>query len=670
MAAVALVSLPALLAQNPAKKNVKAPAVKTAPAPKKSVIRPVIPTADRHTPGKVFLERAKSLSYDQSRDSDVQVLTGDVLFRKGDMFMYCDSARFNEKTSSLDAFNNVRMEQGDTLFVYGDELYYDGPAELAELRAYPGKNVRLINRDVSLSTDVFFYNLAEEVGFYETGGTLTDKQNTLRSLQGYYYPSTKDAFFYFNVDLTGPRQNDTLRMFTDSLTYNTGTSIAQLICPTLIVNKDGEINSSSGFYDTKLGIADLYDRSTVHTRRGNTLTGDTLFYDRNKGYGEAFGNMVLTDSARKSELRGAYGFYNELSDSAFVTGDALGLEYSGSDTLYLHGDTITARMLDDSTKVTDVFHRVRFFRRDIQGLCDSMSLVERDSILYMYDHPVLWNGDKQIVGNVIYVHFNDSTTDWARLPESGLVSQLIGEDCYNQLTGADMTAWFNDSTIRRLYVEGNVQVIMFPMENDSTYNKFSFTESSYMDAYFNGNDVERILMWPASTGKVTPLYLAKRSSYYLPPFRWYGPLRPMSPDEVFDYPPEMDDLKSSKLFGKMRPDAYTVRGTATGRPKTPKPLTPQLPDIRRATASDSLLRLNGNITDKLRPDSSIVLSDSLKQTTPTGNAPQKGFTEESGKGVSDSSVEGQSGQPRPMPENQDKISGDNAIIHGKEAEDE
>ena len=497
LAALGIVSLPAMLAQAPKDgPSAKSPAPKSAPAPKKSVVRPTIPAADRHDPGKVFLEKADRLMFDQARDSDVQVLVGNVMFRKGDMFMYCDSARFNEATSSLDAFNNVHMEQGDTLFVYGDELYYSGADELAELRAYPGKKVRLINRDVSLTTDVFFYDLAEHVGYYETGGTLTDKQNILKSLQGYYYPDSKDAFFYLNVDLTGPRPNDTLRMFTDSLTYNTGTNIAQLMCETLIVSKDGEITSTSGFYDTNAGLADLYDRSTVHTRRGNYLTGDTLFYDRNKGYGEAFGNMILTDSAKQSELRGDYGFYDELKDSAFITGNALALEYSQADTLYLHGDTICAYMLTDSTKVTDVFHRVRFFRNDCQGLCDSISVVERDSILYMYYNPILWYGDKQIVGNVIYAHFNDSTVDWARLPESGVLGQHIGEDCYDQLAGSDMTAWFNDSTIRRLYVEGNVQVIMFPMENDSTYNKFVFTESSTMDAYFNGNEIEKSTCGP------------------------------------------------------------------------------------------------------------------------------------------------------------------------------
>ena len=588
IAAVAAVSLPAMLmGQQP---KGKAPAKAPRPQPARIVARPTIPTADRHQQDKVFIEYADRLMTNP-RDSGVQVLVGNVQFRKGDMFMYCDSARFNEKTSSLDAFMNVRMEQGDTLFVYGDELFYDGQTEIAELRAYPGKDVRLINRDVSLTTPVFFYDMPQDMGYYQTGGTLTDKKNTLRSMQGYYYPSTKDAFFYLDVDLTGPRPNDTLKLYTDSLAYNTATNIAELLTHTLIVSKDGEITSSSGFYDTNTGVADLYDRSLVHTRRGNTLTGDTLFYDREAGYGEAFGNMILTDSANSSALIGDYGYYDELRDSAFVTGNALAMEYSKADTLYLHGDTITAYMFSDSTKITNAFKRVRFFRNDVQGLCDSMSIVERDSILYMYYNPILWNGDKQIVGNVIYVHFNDSTTDWARLPEVGLVSQHVGEDCYNQMTGSDMTAWMRDTTISRLYAEGNVQVIMFPMENDSTYNKFSFTESSYLDAYFEDNDIKHLIFWPQTTGKVTPLYLAKRSSYYLSKFRWYGPLRPLSPDDIFHYPPEMDDLNKQAILGKMSKGALTVRGQALGKPKpptlAPQPAAAPVPDSL-AAPGDSL----------------------------------------------------------------------------------
>ncbi|MDE6524415.1 MAG: hypothetical protein K2L66_02535, partial [Paramuribaculum sp.] len=305
-------------------------------------LRPVIPGADRYQEGKVFLEHADTWSYLEqpgvAPDSQYQVLTGNVVFRKNDMFMYCDSAHFYEAANSFDAFSNVRMEQGDTLFVYADELEYSGVDEMAVLYAYPGKKVRLINRDVKLSTDVFNYDLASNIGFYNVGGVLDDAVNRLRSLEGEYHPDTKYAYFYYNVDLEAPNGKDTLRMYTDSLVYNTGTHLCELIARTRIVSADGEILSSSGKYNTLTGLADLYRRSLVITNQGNTLTGDTLFYDRNRGIGEAFGNMVLTDSARKSSLHGDYGWYNELSDSAFVTGRELTKEDSGADKRYLTGD--------------------------------------------------------------------------------------------------------------------------------------------------------------------------------------------------------------------------------------------------------------------------------------------------------------------------------------------
>lgn len=557
-ACISLILLPTIIFASPASVR---PAQPQAVKAEKSV-KPEIPLADRNQSDKVFLEYADELRYEQQfgvgPDDQYQVLNGNVRLRKGGMFMYCDSAYIYETTNSVEAFGNVRMEQGDTLFVNADYLDYDGLTEEAVLYADAGKKVRLRNRDVTLTTDIFHYDMANEIGYYDVGGTLTDKQNKLTSLEGEYYPQTKDAYFNFDVHLVSRREknNDVLYINTDSLEYNTATHIAELVSDSEIINSDGTIYTSSGTYNTNSGQADLFKRSTVHTRRGNTLTGDTLFYDRQKQYGKAFGNMVLTDSARQSSLSGNYGFYDEVRDSAFVTGRALAKEYSKGDTLYLHGDTIIMYLdLVDSTKVTNVFHRVRFYRFDLQGLCDSLSMTERDSIMYMYRHPIIWSGERQVFGNQINAHLADSTVDWARLPLTGMMAEHIAEDCYNQLSGTDMTLWFADSTVRRMYVEGNVQLIGFPMESDSTYNKYAYVESSFMDSYFNGNKIESIHFWPETTSKITPLYLAKRNSYFLPKFKWYEDIRPVSPEDVFTMPEEM-----LELFRQADPIVPTSKG--------------------------------------------------------------------------------------------------------------
>lgn len=524
-----------------------------AQTPDNTPIRPTIPTANRYQRDKVFLERADELTMREG--TDYQLVVGNVEFRKGDMFMYCDSAHFYDSDNSLDAYGNVRMEQGDTLFVYADELSYNGEKELAELFASPGKKVRLINRDVMLETDVFNYDMAINLGYYNVGGVLTDRQNRLESIEGEYSPDSKDANFYGQVHLNSRSQKDTLDIYTDTLLYNTGTHIAELVCYSKIINAQGTIFTSSGTYNTNDGVADLYDRSLVVTRTDKTLTGDTLFYDRKRGYGEAFGNMVMTDSVKKTTLKGDYGFYNELTDSAFVTGHALGMEYSGQDTLYMHGDTIRAfRVINeipadslraayaDTTHYVVVNPRVRFYRVDIQGLCDSLTFVQRDSMMYLDIHPIVWSGERQIFGNTIEVHFNDSTADWANLPRFGLMAESIEDGFYNQLSGKVMKAYFENQDLKHLDVSGNVQAIFLPQESDSTYNKIFNVESSFLAADFNNRQLEKMKLWPQTNGTGTPLYLAKKSLYYLPQFKWYGNLRPTSSDDVFNYPDGMAEL--------------------------------------------------------------------------------------------------------------------------------
>ncbi len=510
---------------------------------KRIPVKPTIPQEDRGTGDRVFLERADRLYMDERISPDYQVVTGNVLFRKGGMYMYCDSALFFEGPGSLQAYGNVRMEQGDTLFVYADQLDYNGETEFATFYGAGSEPVRLINRDVELTTYIFNYDIAANLGYYDNQGTISDVENELTSGYGEYNPDTKDAEFRDNVVLQDKKKED-FRISTEVLRYNTETHIANLVSPTVIVTDSATVYSSNGWYDTESELSELYDRSLIVTNRGSTLTGDTIFYDHLKGYGESWGNMVLTDSVKSVALDGDYGFYNQPNDSAYATGHARVLEYSKADTLYLHGDTVRAYMLyDDSTHVVTAYPKVRFWRVDVQGLCDSLVMLERDSTMYMHRHPILWNDRRQVFGGVIMAHFNDSTVDWAKLPDFGFVAEHVDGDFYNQISGKEMLARFDSlGQMRQLDVSGNVEIIMLPQENDSTYNKIVNTESSFLTAWFNGRQVEKMILWPEVTGTVTPLYLARKSIYYLSNFNWYEALRPKDKEDIFVIPPEMDAL--------------------------------------------------------------------------------------------------------------------------------
>lgn len=201
---------------------------------------------------KVYLEHANTLSFDKEVMADAQVLNGDVCFRHDSSYMYCDSAYFFEKTNSLEAFSNVRMEQGDTLFVYGDYLFYDGNAQIAYLR----NNVRMENRQVTLFTDSLNYERIANIGYYFDGGLIVDSLNELSSFYGQYSPATKLAIFNDSVRLENPN----FTLYSDTLHYNTDTKLSTILGPSVIVSDSGVIHSSLGWYNTIDNTAMLLDR--------------------------------------------------------------------------------------------------------------------------------------------------------------------------------------------------------------------------------------------------------------------------------------------------------------------------------------------------------------------------------------------------------------------------
>ena len=133
----------------------------------------------------VYLEHSETLSFDENRLPDAQILKGKVRFRHDSALMYCDSAYFFEKANTLHAFGRVHLVQGDSLEGFGDVLYYDGNTKLARFR----RNVRLLHNGSILRTDSLNYDRIRDIAYYFAGGVIEDSiKNTLSSSWGQYTP--------------------------------------------------------------------------------------------------------------------------------------------------------------------------------------------------------------------------------------------------------------------------------------------------------------------------------------------------------------------------------------------------------------------------------------------------------------------------------------------------
>lgn len=480
---------------------------------------------------RVDLLYADEAQADDQVRPDVQILIGSVKLRHDSMYMYCDSALIFKRINSVEAFGNVRMEQGDTLFIYGDYLYYDGMAQLAMLR----ENVRMINRNTELTTDSLNYDRIYNLGYYFDGGTLTDEENVLTSVWGEYSPATKIAVFNHEVKLTNPR----FVLTSDTLKYHTETKVATILGPSDIVSDNNHIYSERGVYNTVTEQAELLDRSIL-TNQGKKLTGDSLFYDRKLGYGEAFEHVQMNDTVNRNMLTGNYCFYNELTGNALATDRAVAVDYSQGDSLFMHGDTlrlVTYHLNTDSMyREMRVYHKVRAYRTDIQAVCDSLVYNSKDSCMTMYTDPMLWYGSEQLLGEQIKVYMNDSTIDWAHIINQALAVEQKDTLHYNQVSGKEMKAYFINGEMRQVDVNGSVLVVFYPVEErDSSLILMNYSEGGFLRMMLKDRKMERGAFIGKANGTAYPMGQIPADKYRLPSFVWLDYVRPLNKDDIFNW---------------------------------------------------------------------------------------------------------------------------------------
>jgi lipopolysaccharide export system protein LptA len=247
----------------------------------------------------------------------LKVLKG--TFKQDFSTLTSDSANFYMVDNKVDALGHVIINQGDTLHIYADKLNYDGNTKIAILT----DNVKLVDKDAVLTTNHLTYNTATKIATYTEGGKLVNKDNTLLSKVGYYFSSSRDAYFRYDVSLKTP---DAL-VITDTMRYNTGSRISYFYGPTHIYSikkeKDKDtLYTENGDYNTITEQA-AFGKHNLYTTGTKSLKGDSLFYDKLKGYGRAVKHVTFIDKEQKVIIKGGLGTFFKADDNALVTDDPI-----------------------------------------------------------------------------------------------------------------------------------------------------------------------------------------------------------------------------------------------------------------------------------------------------------------------------------------------------------
>lgn len=509
----------------------------------------------------IELLHANSLEFDKHLGVDAKRLLGNVAFKDGNTIMYCDSA-YIYSNNSADAFGHIHITQNDSVNAYGDLLKYDGTSKIAELQ----KNVRLTDKDMTLTCNILFFDTQNNIATYHGGGTIVSKENTLTSENGYYFTKSKEIAFKKNVVLTNPRYT----MNSDTLKYNISLKTANFLGPTTIKSQHDFIYCENGFYNTITDIAQ-FNKNAYLISKNQKLKGDSLYYDKKNGIGKGFNNISITDTLQNITITGDYSYSNEFTNVAIVTGHAVMSQVHGNDTLFIHADTLRAEnevtknttkalrqettkskktknknlklttenskpeVKSDSTyKVLKAYHKVKIFKTDLQGKCDSLVYSYRDSIMRFYKDPVLWSDKSQLTAEQMELKTNKGSLQSILLSNSAFIISQEDSVRFNQIKGKVMRGYFTDNKMRKIKVEGNGQTIYYGKDKNK-YIGVNKAECSDLLIFLKDNEVEKITFINKPDATLYPINELPPSDLLLKDFVWKIKHRPLSKNDIFNW---------------------------------------------------------------------------------------------------------------------------------------
>ena len=559
--------------------------------------------------------------YNERIVANAQRLIGNVQIRMDGALLWCDSLYSYTNKNTVDAFGRVHIVRGDTLNMYADFINYNGDTKLARAR----RNVKLIDKKITLTTDSLDYAMATDLASYQYSGTIKDSTNVLNSLIGQYHVNEKKAYFRTNVDGT----TKDYKIKSDTLIYFTITKKVYIEGPTHIYNDKDTLYAESGWYDSMKNLSHLTKKPRIWNIK-QIVKADSIYYDKINGDGLAFGHAWIEDYENKIIVQGNKVTYNDLTKIATATDSAVLIQYSETDSLFLHADIL--RTMPDTTKtkkpvptyrvskllaqkasfkdtipsanpkldsnavieksindtllslaidtakisvkpltsdslsintiaqnliiqdtiarnliVQDTttikkpkdarlvlaYYKVRFYRKDMQGKCDSLAYWSKDSTIQLYTDPVLWSNKNQITADYIEMINRTKDPDEIRMKEDAFIISMEDDSIrFNQIKGRNMTGYIRKNELYKIDVNGNGQSNYYAYDKKGIIG-LNKAESSNITIYLSKGKVSRIALIKSPEGELKPMAEIDEGDKQLPGFNWQEEIRPKSKTDIF-----------------------------------------------------------------------------------------------------------------------------------------
>jgi lipopolysaccharide export system protein LptA len=489
--------------------------------------------AQAPAPKTINIENADLVEVNEVLVPDGVLLTGNVKVNHDGIVLTCNKAYVFKKENYLKAFGNVQLVQGDTLFLNSKYAEYSGNSK----KAFATGDAVMSSPDATLRTDTINFDRNVQQVFYNTKGTIVNKDNTLVSKSGRYFVAEKKFQFLTEVTITNPKYV----IKSNHLDYYSNSGHTYLFGPSTITSKANYIYTEKGFYDTKKNLAHFLRKSYIKYD-DRLIEGDSLYYNRNIEFASATRNVKITDSINKGMVKGHYAEIYKLKDSMFVTKRAVAINLVEKDSMYIHGQKLMVTG-KEGERILRAYKNVRFYKIDMSGKCDSIHSDSKSALTKLIGNPILWNGESQITGDIMHL-IGDKTTkkldSLKVLNNTFIVSRDTLGTGYNQVKGLNLFGKFKEGKLHDVDVIKNTEVVYYMRNDDNELIGINKNVSSKINLILENNDIETITFFNKVDGDVYPETDLPENARKLKGLKWRGDERIKSKDDIFS--PEDNEL--------------------------------------------------------------------------------------------------------------------------------
>ena len=211
------------------------------------------------------------------------------------------------------------------------------------------------------------------------------------------------------------------------------------------------------------------------------------------------------------------------TDSLSVPADSLAV---GTDSLAVN---------NDSTKVNFItaLKNVKIFKSDFQIACDSLEYSGLDSLVRLYQKPLVWNeGRRQYSADSLYAVIRNNSLQKASLMSNAFI--IVQEDslCFDQIRAAEMLAYFDTTgALTRFDALGDANAVFY-LQEDSVYATVNKSEAKMLYATFKDGDLDRVYYFDTAKNDGYPVAQMTREERVLKGFNWLPDKRPRGKSDI------------------------------------------------------------------------------------------------------------------------------------------